>query len=329
PRGAAPGAGRLGVRLRRLPGGLPLELQGAHRAGHVPGAGRAGGAGPGRAARAEGGAVPGALRGHGAEPGGPRRVAAERGAGAGEPRRARGPAGPGAGAAGPRLGGARGGRVGGGADPAEGPMTPTTTATNRVGSWAGWALVGALALAALGRYVEHRHEPFWGGLLLAFAEAALVGGLADWFAVRALFGHPFGIPFPHTALIPRNRVRLVRQIRDLVLNGCLPRALLTAKVEAFDSVGRGLLPVVEPMKPHLRSVLREVARNVLDEVSPQHVAGFLARGLAGSVNADKVGPFLGDLTRRAREQRWLEPLLREGVQKPAQWADSPPSPHTI
>src|SRR5262249_16602226 len=74
---------------------------------------------------------------------------------------------------------------------------------------------------------------------------------------------------------------------------------------------------------------REVARNVLDEISPQHVAGFLARGLAGAVDADKVGPFLGDLARRAREQGWLEPLLREGVQKLAQWADTPESREVI
>ena len=72
--------------------------------------------------------------------------------------------------------------------------------------------------------------------MLAFAEAALVGGLADWFAVRALFVHPFGIPFPHTALIPRNRPRIVAKIRELVQNEWLPQSLLAAKIQSFDFV---------------------------------------------------------------------------------------------
>ena len=63
----------------------------------------------------------------------------------------------------------------------------------------------ALVLVAIG-LVLRQWFPFGGGLVLAFGEAALVGGLADWFAVRALFEHPLGIPFPHTAIIPHNRV---------------------------------------------------------------------------------------------------------------------------
>jgi len=52
-------------------------------------------------------------------------------------------------------------------------------------------------------------ESFMGGLLFAASEAALVGALADWFAVVALFRHPLGLKFiPHTAIIPNNRWRV-------------------------------------------------------------------------------------------------------------------------
>jgi uncharacterized membrane-anchored protein YjiN (DUF445 family) len=201
---------------------------------------------------------------------------------------------------------------------------------NQVDRWARLSLLAALGLAVFGKLLDATGTaPFWGGLLFAFGEAALVGGLADWFAVRALFVHPFGIPFPHTALIPRNRPRIVREIRELVQNEWLPRSLLTAKVEAFDFVGDGLLPIVEPVKPHLREVIRSVARDVLDETSPQALAGFIGRGLAGSIDADKVGPFLADLANRTREQRWLEPLLHEWVYRLQQWVNSPPSRETI
>ncbi len=198
------------------------------------------------------------------------------------------------------------------------------SAGNRVGSWAGWSLVGALALAVLGRAIERlMPAPFWGGLLVAFGEAALVGGLADWFAVRALFAHPFGIPFPHTALIPRNRLRIVREICQLVENEWLPRSLLRHKVEKFNFVESGLLPLVEPLRPHLRQVLRGIGRAVLEDLSAERLATFVARGLAGSIDAERIGPFLGDLARRAREQGWLVPLLGELVRRLQEWADAP------
>ena len=50
------------------------------------------------------------------------------------------------------------------------------------------------------------------GFVKAFAEAAMVGGLADWFAVPALFRHPLGLPIPHTAIIPAQKARLGRAL---------------------------------------------------------------------------------------------------------------------
>jgi hypothetical protein len=64
-------------------------------------------------------------------------------------------------------------------------------------------------LFVIGNYMESRYQGHW-GFLRAFAEAGMVGGLADWFAVTALFRHPLGIPIPHTAIIPNNKERLGR-----------------------------------------------------------------------------------------------------------------------
>src|SRR5262249_9000163 len=145
----------------------------------------------------------------------------------------------------------------------------------RIDRWAKGSLLLALLLALTGLLLQRSHTaPFWGGLLLAFGEAALVGGLADWFAVRALFVHPFGIPFPHTALIPRNRRRIVAEISHLVQHEWLPRSLLVGKIAKFDFVGSGLLPVLEPLKPHLREVLRSVIRDALARLSPEGLAAF-------------------------------------------------------
>ena len=151
------------------------------------------------------------------------------------------------------------------------------------------SLLIALALAVAGRVLKHFESAPWavaGGLLEAFGEAALVGGLADWFAVRALFAHPFGIPFPHTAIIPNNRRRIVSEIRALVEEHWLPPSLLKGKVEAFDFVRDGLLPVLPALRQRFPKLVRDAARHVLEDLSPQALAEFLGRGAAQAVEAE-------------------------------------------
>lgn len=195
-------------------------------------------------------------------------------------------------------------------------------ARERVGRVAVASLGVALALVVVGKLVEHLAGwPFVGGLVAAFGEAALVGGLADWFAVRALFAHPFGIPFPHTAIIPRNRRRLTAEVRNLVVNEWLPRDVLVKKTEAFDFVGGAILPALPTLRPHLRDLLRAALRELLTKVEPGRVAGWVTGGVG--VNAGEVAPWLAELLRRAREQDWLAPLLRELVLRLEAWAASP------
>jgi uncharacterized membrane-anchored protein YjiN (DUF445 family) len=73
-------------------------------------------------------------------------------------------------------------------------------------SVAGGLLV-AMSLLYLTAALNHAGAAPW-GYARAFAEAAMVGGLADWFAVTALFRHPLGLPIPHTAIIPRSKERI-------------------------------------------------------------------------------------------------------------------------
>jgi uncharacterized membrane-anchored protein YjiN (DUF445 family) len=191
----------------------------------------------------------------------------------------------------------------------------------RIDRWARWSLLLALGLAGVGLYLRQSElAPFWGGLLLAFGEAALVGGLADWFAVRALFAHPLGIPFPHSALIPRNRRRITREIRQLVLTEWLPPALLRSRLEAFDFVGAGLLPMVEALRPRLRGLLRDLGHELFSRADPGALAAPAARALADALSSERLRSFLADLVRGARERRLLDPLLDDGVRRLQQWA---------
>ncbi len=200
----------------------------------------------------------------------------------------------------------------------------------RIDLWARLSLLLALGLAIVGLCLQQRGvAPFWGGLLLAFGEAALVGGLADWFAVRALFVHPLGLPFPHSALIPRNRRRITREIRDLILKEWLPLSVLQARVEAFDFIGSDLLPLLEPLRPPVRTFLRDLGRELLTRFTPADLAPLVARGLAGALMSENLRPLLADLLRGARERRLMEPLLDDGLRRMLEWSRSRETWHLI
>ena len=94
------------------------------------------------------------------------------------------------------------------------------------------ALLGAAALLyALATALEARH-PAW-GYVAAFAEAAMVGAIADWFAVVALFRRPLNLPIPHTAIIPRNKDRIARGLSEFIQHNFLSAGALMQRIAEF------------------------------------------------------------------------------------------------
>ncbi|MGA9639185.1 DUF445 domain-containing protein [Flavobacterium sp.] len=94
----------------------------------------------------------------------------------------------------------------------------------------------SIALSVLGAavfcfFIAHHYKIGW---LKAFSEAAMVGGIADWFAVVALFKHPLGIPIPHTALIPNNKDAIGQNLGTFVSDEFLIKEKLEVKLDEFD-----------------------------------------------------------------------------------------------
>ena len=81
------------------------------------------------------------------------------------------------------------------------------------------------------------HQAPWLGYVRAFAEAATVGACADWFAVTALFRRPFGLPIPHTGIIPRNKDRIGDALGAFIADNFLTQEILEAKLRQLE-VGR-------------------------------------------------------------------------------------------
>src|SRR5258708_38656617 len=104
-------------------------------------------------------------------------------------------------------------------------------------------LATALLLAAAAGFFATYLLPqpgFWVLLLRAGAEAAVVGGLADWFAGTALFRHPLGLPIPHTAIIPSNKDRIRRTLGRFVERNFLTSETLPSKLRQMQ--GRQRVP---------------------------------------------------------------------------------------
>ena len=91
--------------------------------------------------------------------------------------------------------------------------------------------ISVLVAAVLCFFIAHHYKIGW---LKAFSEAAMVGGIADWFAVVALFRHPLGVPIPHTALIPNNKDAIGQNLGSFVSDEFLIKEKLEAKLDAFD-----------------------------------------------------------------------------------------------
>src|SRR3954471_4614856 len=93
-------------------------------------------------------------------------------------------------------------------------------------------LVAMGVVFVVARMFEAQHP--WLGYVRATAEASMVGGIADWFAITALFRHPLNIPIPHTAIIPSRKDRIGRSLGNFVQNNFLSPEVLTAKLRAAE-----------------------------------------------------------------------------------------------
>src|SRR5512144_417976 len=99
-------------------------------------------------------------------------------------------------------------------------------------------LLVAMAAVFVGARLLEPQYP-WLGYVKAFSEAAMVGGLADWFAVTALFRHPLGIPIPHTAIVPSKKDRVGRTLGAFVQRNFLAREVIEFRLRSLQ-VGKRL-----------------------------------------------------------------------------------------
>jgi uncharacterized membrane-anchored protein YjiN (DUF445 family) len=174
-------------------------------------------------------------------------------------------------------------------------------------------LVAAALLYAVTLAWEARHP--WLSWVRAFSEAAMVGGIADWFAVTALFRHPLGLRIPHTAIVPSRKDRIGAALGNFVQRFFLAPDVVTAKLAAAHPAQRLGAWLAVPANAHrvsgqLAAVLHRGAALLRDEDVQRVVdRGIMAR-LRGVPAAPLAARALELLTAGGRHHALLDDALR-------------------
>ncbi len=173
-------------------------------------------------------------------------------------------------------------------------------------------LVASLAVFVVAKLLERQSAGF--GFLAAFAEAATIGGLADWYAVVVLFRRPFGLPIPHTAIIPANHRQIADRLGNFIETHFLAPGPVGAKVRQVDFAGAASEWLRDPERSDglARFILRLLPES-LRAVEDSGLRSFLARRLVDQIEAVELAPLAAELlttfTGDRRHQRLLDEVL--------------------
>ncbi len=184
--------------------------------------------------------------------------------------------------------------------------------------------VSLLAFAAVVFVLTLDRRGFW-GFVNAGAEASMVGAIADWFAVTALFKHPLGLPIPHTALIPRRKDDLGRGLQEFVGENFLQEQIIRDRVTAATVSERGAVWLSDPV--HARRVVDEVADIAaigLDRVRDNHIVELVEAVLVPRFREEPIAPLLGSFVTEAVRDNLHRGVVDLGLEELHDWlVDNP------
>ena len=175
----------------------------------------------------------------------------------------------------------------------------------------------AAGIFAVAAWYEPRYP--WLGYVRATAEASLVGGLADWFAVTALFRHPLGLPIPHTAIVARRKDHIGRVLGNFVKNHFLSHDVIAANLRAVRPAERAARWLAQP--DNARRVARQVAGGLaktLEAMPDERLRELVTRVARDRLMAVKVAPALGKTLSVVLAGERHQEILNEAVKLAAE-----------
>ena len=162
------------------------------------------------------------------------------------------------------------------------------------------------------------HQAVWVGYINATAEAAMIGAIADWFAVTALFRHPLNVPIPHTAIIPARKNDIAQQFGEFVQSNFLSDEVITQKIRSMDLSRTVAAWLIRP--ENAEAVAEQITAGlagvtaVLDDDDIQHM---IESKVEDKIRSTSFAPMIGDLltfiTSGKRQQELIDGTVRMGL----------------
>jgi uncharacterized membrane-anchored protein YjiN (DUF445 family) len=177
----------------------------------------------------------------------------------------------------------------------------------------------AAMIALLLACVVYQADYPWLGWVRAFAEAGTVGAIADWYAVVALFRRPFGMPIPHTAIIPQNQQRIAESLGNFVEENFLTPELITGRLRDHNAAKALAEWLAEPANSQaVADVVADSLPGLLNGIDDADVARFFDRAVMPLRTLD-VSRIAGNVLKVLTDGDRHQPLLDRGLQALEQW----------
>ncbi|WP_121611221.1 DUF445 domain-containing protein [Mesobacillus foraminis] len=173
-------------------------------------------------------------------------------------------------------------------------------------------------------------DSLWGRLLQGGFEAGLVGGLADWFAVTALFRHPLGLPIPHTALLPKNRDKVTKSLIRMLEQEWLTKDSIQEKINQIQFTEKLLDMITREMQSeHIKNGLHSIIRESVQNAKIEKLAPFLEKELKSYLSSIDSAKLLKALTDGVRANQYDEALFDHILAETGKWAAKAETKQTL
>jgi uncharacterized membrane-anchored protein YjiN (DUF445 family) len=166
-------------------------------------------------------------------------------------------------------------------------------------------------------------SPGFGTLLVrSAAEAGIVGGLADWFAVTALFRYPLGLPIPHTAIIPNNKDRIGRTLGRFVERNFLTEEILLTKLRKAEAGRRIAEWLAAPgTAPLIAGAIATALPHVIRSLGSRDLHEFAQRTLGEQLRQADLAPIVGRVVQMLTASGEADVLFERAIGIAVRWLD--------
>lgn len=202
------------------------------------------------------------------------------------------------------------------------PATPAQNGLRRMRRTATAILVAMLVLLVLSALGQAYYPSYasWLAWVRAFAEAGTVGAVADWYAVVALFRRPLGLPIPHTAIIPRNQMRIADSLGSFVERNFLAPELIVDRLRAHNTAKVAASWLASPANSRaLADPVVDSLPALLQVLDDDNVARLFERSALPWLRTLDVSALAGNLLQVLTEQQRHQPLLDRGLRAMEKW----------